>query len=110
MTDTHTENELSENSLSQGSGNAQPSRAGDGFFEIRVKGHLDNQWSDWLENLDMKLLDNGEMILSGVIPDQAALMGILNKLNRLNLTLLSVSEASKNNDAEEMKEGQNRKE
>ena len=61
-----------------------------GFFEIHVKGHLDKSWSDWLGGLDMKLLDNGEMILSGNIADQAALMGILNKLYSLNLTLLSV--------------------
>jgi len=74
---------------------ARPVRSGGGFFEIHVKGHLNNKWSDWLDGLDIKLLDNGEMILSGVIVDQAALMGILNKLNRLNLTLLSVSEVSK---------------
>jgi hypothetical protein len=35
-----------------------------GFFEIHVKGHLDDSWTDWLENLEMKLLDDGEMILS----------------------------------------------
>jgi hypothetical protein len=65
-----------------------------GSFEIHVKGHLDESWSDWLEGLDVTLLDNGEMILFGRITDQAALMGILNKLHRLNLALLSVSEAS----------------
>jgi hypothetical protein len=63
-------------------------------FEIHVKGQLDESWSDWLEGLEVKLSDNGEMILSGLIGDQAALMGILNKLYRLNLTLLSVSKAS----------------
>jgi len=63
-----------------------------GFYEIRVKGQLDESWSDWLEGMEMKLLDNGEMILSGHIGDQAALMGILNKLYGLNLALLSVSE------------------
>ncbi|MEI7988272.1 MAG: hypothetical protein WCI88_04470 [Chloroflexota bacterium] len=63
-------------------------------FEIHVKGHLDESWSDWLEGLEVKLLDNGEMILFGHIGDQAALMGILNKLYRLNLTLLSVGEVS----------------
>ncbi|MFZ6026967.1 MAG: hypothetical protein ACOYYS_04560 [Chloroflexota bacterium] len=62
------------------------------IFEIHVKGHLDESWSDWLEGLDVKLLENGEMILFGHIADQAALMGILNKLHRLNLALLSVSE------------------
>ena len=66
----------------------------EGTFEIHVKGHLDESWSDWLEGLEVKLLDNGEMILFGHIEDQAALMGILNKLYRLNLTLLSVSEAN----------------
>ena len=72
-----------------------PPGSGGGFFEIHVKGHLNSTWSDWLEGLDMKLLDNGEMILSGPIVDQAALMGILNKLNRLNLALLSVNEVKR---------------
>lgn len=72
---------------------AQPRHCcGGGFFEIRVRGHLGNQWSDWLGGLQMKLLDNGEMILAGYLVDQAALMGILNKLYGLNLALLSVSE------------------
>ena len=63
------------------------------FFEIQVRGQLDESWSDWLEGLEVKLLDNGEMILSGYIGDQAALMGTLNKLYGINLTLLSVSKA-----------------
>jgi hypothetical protein len=75
--------------------NVQLVRSGGGTFQIRVKGHLNSKWSDWLEGLEVRLLDNGEMILTGVIVDQSALIGILNKLNRLNLTLLSVSEVSK---------------
>ncbi len=72
-----------------------PSAGGNGrFFEIRVKGHLDDSWSDWLEGLEVKLLDNGEMILLGQIRDQAALIGILNRLYGLNLSLLSVSEVN----------------
>jgi hypothetical protein len=67
------------------------------FYEIHIKGQLDESWSDWLEGLEVKLLDNGEMILSGHIGDQAALMGILNKLYGLNLTLLSVNEIKNNN-------------
>jgi hypothetical protein len=70
----------------------QDTSTGGGLFEIHVKGHLDDSWSDWLEGLEVKLLDNGEMILFGHIGDQAALMGTLNKLYRLNLALLSVSE------------------
>jgi len=66
------------------------------FYEIRLKGQLDESWSDWLEGLEVKLVDNGEMILSGYIGDQAALMGTLNKLYGLNLTLLSVSKVNQN--------------
>jgi hypothetical protein len=47
-----------------------------------------------LEGLEVKLVENGEMILFGHIGDQAALMGILNKLYGLNLTLLSMREVN----------------
>ena len=72
--------------------NAHPLHPGSKLFEIHVKGHLGSQWSDWLGGLEVRLLDNGEMILIGYIVDQAALMGLLNKLYGLNLVLLSVSE------------------
>jgi hypothetical protein len=65
------------------------------FFEIHVKGHLNPDWANWLEDLEMTYLDNGEMILSGTLIDQAALIGVLNKLNRLNLTILSVNETNR---------------
>jgi hypothetical protein len=71
---------------------AHASHPGGRFYEIRVKGHLNNQWSDWLEGLQVRLLDSGEMILGGYLVDQAALMGVLNRLYGLNLALLSVSE------------------
>jgi hypothetical protein len=80
-------------------------RSGGGIYEIYVKGHLDDSWSDWLEGLEVKLLDNGEMILFGHIGDQAALMGILNKLYRLNLTLLSMSEVNQMNRFQSSKSG-----
>jgi hypothetical protein len=74
-------------------------------MEIRVKGQLNDQWRDWFDNMELRLLENGEMILSGAIADQAALMGILNKLNRLNLKLLSVNEISQiKSDIEKEKE------
>ena len=80
------------NEYSKESKKAFSNSAHGAFFEIYVKGHLDDSWSDWLEGLAVKLLDNGEMILYGHIEDQAALMGTLNKLYGLNLTLLSVNE------------------
>jgi hypothetical protein len=45
-------------------------------------------------------LENGEMILFGPVVDQAALMGVLNKLSHLNLTLLSVNKVSRKIDKE----------
>ncbi len=78
------------------------SRSGSEIYEIRVKGHLNSHWSDWLEGMEVKLLDNGEMILLGPIVDQAALMGVLNKLGRLNLALLSVNKVQRKERNEEI--------
>ena len=70
--------------------------------EIHVKGQLDSKWSQWLEGLEVRLLENGEMVLFGPIVDQAALLGVLNKLAHLNLTLLSLNEVqNKNSKGEE---------
>jgi hypothetical protein len=72
-----------------------PLHSGGGFYEIHVKGQLDSRWSQWLEGLEVKLLENGEMILFGPVVDQAALIGVLNKLSHLNLALLSVNEVNR---------------
>lgn len=58
-------------------------------YEIRVRGQLCSDWADWLEGFEMHLLENGEMLLVGPVVDQAALIGVINKLYRLNLMLLS---------------------
>ncbi len=99
MANKQEETRLDSNAMDKEDRNAHSSLSGSShsggrFFEIRVKGHLNSQWSDWLEGLEVKLLDNGEMILSGTLVDQAALMGVLNKLNRLNLALLSVGQVN----------------
>jgi hypothetical protein len=60
------------------------------WCEIRVRGHLGNEWSDWFGGLELERSGNGEMILSGHIVDQGALIGTLSKLNRLNLVLTSI--------------------
>ncbi len=60
------------------------------WYEIRVRGQLGAEWSDWFEGLAFTPLENGELLLSGRIVDQAALIGVLTKLNRLNLALISV--------------------
>ncbi len=62
------------------------------IVEIRVRGHLDHYWTDWFEGMKAQLVDTGETVLTGPVADQAALLGLLNKLSRLNLTILSVAE------------------
>jgi len=59
--------------------------------EIRMKGHLDESWSEWFEGLTITNLESGEAILSGEIVDQAALHGVLSKVRDLNLPLIAVS-------------------
>ena len=60
-------------------------------YQITIRGQLSDDWSDWFDGLHMTTSVEGNTVLSGPIVDQAALMGILNKLNRLNVTLLSLS-------------------
>ena len=58
--------------------------------EIRVKGHLDQSWSDWFEGLMITHTEQGETVLTGSVVDQAALYGLLAKLRDLGLSLLTV--------------------
>ncbi|HLZ58243.1 MAG TPA: hypothetical protein VKR06_14990, partial [Ktedonosporobacter sp.] len=59
------------------------------IYQIVVKGHLDDEWSDWFDGLTITLVDNGDTILSGPIVDQTALHGVLIKIRDLGLPLLS---------------------
>ena len=60
-------------------------------YEIRVKGHLDQHWSAWFDGMSITNVENGETIISGSLPDQAALHSLLVKVYNLNLSLISVS-------------------
>ncbi len=62
-------------------------------YEIRILGYLNPDWSDWLDGLAITPQDNGETLLSGCMPDQAALHGVLAKIRDLNLVLVSVRQA-----------------
>lgn len=60
------------------------------YYEIRVQGQLDSNWSDWFNGLEVAPQENGETLIAGRLPDQAALQGILTKVFNLRLVLLSV--------------------
>jgi hypothetical protein len=60
-------------------------------YEIRVRGHLPQHWSEGLEELTIIHNPNGETVLSGSLRDQAALFGVVMKVRDLGLTLLSVN-------------------
>jgi hypothetical protein len=59
-------------------------------YEIRIYGPLDDCWQDWFEGLSLENQGNGQVLISGLLPDQAALHGVLAKIRNLNLTLISV--------------------
>ena len=63
--------------------------------EIRVKGRIDEHWSDWFDDLTITHADD-ETVLSGTIVDQAALYGLLARLRDLGLPLLSVNRVGPN--------------
>jgi hypothetical protein len=59
-------------------------------YQIRIKGHLSRQWTDWFGGLIITLEDNGDTLVTGPVADQAALHGLLRKVRDLGMPLLSV--------------------
>ena len=65
-------------------------REGD-WYEIRIQGRLDAHWSTWLDGLTLSQTDDGTTVLRGLVTDQAALHGLLNRVRDIGLPLLSVA-------------------
>lgn len=60
-------------------------------YQIRIKGHLNNSWSEWFEGLSMTHEEDGTTVLTGPVADQPALHGLLVKIRDLGLPLVSVN-------------------
>jgi len=67
----------------------------DGFYEIRMKGHLDAKWANWFEGMRLTRESDGTTVLDGPVADQAALHGMLRKIRDLGLALISVNQIKK---------------
>lgn len=58
-------------------------------YRIRIAGALPADWSEWFDGLTLRI-DHGDTVIEGAFPNQAALFGVLTRVNSLNLTLISV--------------------
>ena len=61
------------------------------IYQIRIRGHLDSQWTDWFGGLTVSLEEDGDTLLTGQVADQAALHGLLKRVRDLGMTLVSVA-------------------
>ena len=60
-------------------------------YTIRIKGHLDHGWSEWLDHLTISHEEDGTTVLAGPVSDPPAMYGLLIKLRDLGLLLISVN-------------------
>jgi hypothetical protein len=67
------------------------------IYRIRVRGHLDQRWTEWFDGFEMKSIDK-DTVLRGCVPDQAALHGVLAKIRDLGLTILLVEKLKRDGD------------
>ena len=67
------------------------------IYQLRVEGLLDHKWSAWFDGFAITPLSNGETLLAGPVPDQAALHGLLNKIRDMGLPLLSLNRVEDSN-------------
>ena len=60
------------------------------IYQIRIKGLLDRQWTDWFGGMTISATEDGDTLLTGPVEDQAALHGLLRRVRDSGLSLVSV--------------------
>lgn len=60
-------------------------------YQIRVRGALEQHWSDWFDGMAIAYDASGDTLLIGPLADQAALYGVLHRIRDLGLMLLAVA-------------------
>ncbi len=70
------------------------------IVEIKVKGCLDENWSEWFDGFLVSYTETKETILKGEAQDQSALYGLIAKLRDLGLSLIAVNLIEGSNHAE----------
>jgi len=63
---------------------------GQTYYQIQVKGRLDAAWSDWFDHFEI-VYHEGDTLLTGPVPDQSALLGLLLKLHDLGLPVIAIN-------------------
>ena len=72
------------------------------IYQIRIKGLLDRQWTDWFSGMTISATEDGDTLLTGPVEDQAALHGLLRKVRDLGMPLISVGPIESDRRREEM--------
>ena len=72
----------------------QPYFSGHGVYEIKVRGHIDEAWSSWFEDMAITtgFAEDGTPVttFTGQLIDQATLHGVLARIRDINMPLISV--------------------
>ncbi len=63
------------------------------LYVIRIQEKLEQGWEEWFNGMTM-VIDEAGTQLSGLLPDQSALHGVIATIHRLGLRLVSVSQGN----------------
>ena len=66
-----------------------------GRYEIRLQGHLHSRWAAWFDGMTLTKSSDGTTVIHGLVADQAALHGLLQKVRDMGLPLVSVTQVDR---------------